>query len=191
MVDGWWLHELILRIRISSQKTCSNDLGWIFTFLPFPSQAQSSKLSLVWLYYQYKPPPPPPPPPPPAHFEPRALKPTWHQPGARFSYIWSQPGISLMPGWRQVKTLACRCRNPGQTKALCSWSKPDQGLPMPIPGRTKPLKLYSKLKPGNGTALSDFYYYYHSQYQIDHFHGFRKCLINFNKNLRELCHSLA
>ena len=42
---------------------------------------------------------------------------------------------------------------------------------MPIPGPwpwpcPKPLKLYSKLKPGNGTALSDFYYYY---YYITHF----------------------
>ena len=54
------------------------------------------------------------------------------QPGARFSYIWSQPGISLMPGWRQVKTLACRCRNPGQTKALCSWPLAKGHVPSPL-----------------------------------------------------------
>ena len=103
--------------------------------MPFPSQAQSSKLSLVWLYYQYKPPPPPPP-PPPTWFEPRALKPGQGLP-------------SLTRGFQG---------RPGASKPEAPI---DFKFEMPIPGPwpwpcPKLLKLYSKLKPGDGTALSDF-----------------------------------
>ena len=99
--------------------------------MPFPSQAQSSKLSLLWLYYQYKPPQPP-----PVIFEPGAFKPGQGLPSLTRGFQ-GRPGASKPEAPRDFK------------------------FEMPIPGPwpwpcPKPLKLYSKLKPGNGTALSDF-----------------------------------
>ena len=106
--------------------------------MPFPSRAQSSKLSLVWLYYEYKP-------PPPNLFEPGAFKPGQGLP-------------SLTRGFQG---------RPGASKPEAPI---DFKFEMPIPGPwpcSKPLKLYSKLKPGNGTALSDFFNFKHLKIVIN------------------------
>ena len=95
--------------------------------LPFPSQAQSSKLSVGRPYYQF---------PPPAAV-PRCR-----------SYLNS--GLSSLT--RDFKG------RPGASKPEAPrYFKFELPIPGPWPWPCpKPLRLYSKLKPGNGTALSDF-----------------------------------
>jgi len=106
--------------------------------LPFPSQAQSSKLSVGRPYYQF----------PPAAASRRRSTPT--AAATRRSYLNS--GLSSLTRGFQGRPGASKPEAPRDFK-----------FEMPIPGPwpwpcPKPLKLYSKLKPGNGTALSDFFF---------------------------------
>ena len=106
------------------------------------------------------------------------------------------PGISLTPLWCSDWQQSDARLAPGQNFGLqMQKPRPNQGPMFLALGQgscPKSLKLYTKFKPGSGTALSDFLYFYHHLILTELVWSELDMHSNKNnKNLRELCHSLA
>ena len=133
--------------------------------LPFPSKL---KAKLGRLYYQFTPPPPPPPlPPPPSPMPGHYTQGLSSAPGAsklardftvdiqekRQAWIWIR--IKFIFKLNQTKIHW----SVTQLKLNVVWNVDPRANPWPHDHDPSSLSCYSKLKPWNGTVLSDFFHF--------------------------------